>query len=109
MTITYPFEFDPAIQMVLIVPFRIGLQTVPYPAARRKQLFPKIADSLNQSPGELRWEAVEFGDEEPVCTFVKQKKGMFLRGTPSPAAARQWGEWIDELAAQNSNTGLRLV
>ncbi len=42
----FPFHMNPEVEIFLIFPFRLGVETVPLSASKRKEIFPRWVQRL---------------------------------------------------------------
>ena len=76
--LSYPIQLDREVELLIIVPFRLGFDIPPTKASDRENLFPKWAKTLNQKIPDYEWNSVEYNDNAP--TAIQDRKSVFLKG-----------------------------
>jgi hypothetical protein len=76
----FPLHVRPVFRMLLVLPFRLGADFVPLPAARRRAAFTAVAAELDRSLPAFVWQSVPFDEANPVPDLLAGRKACFLRG-----------------------------
>jgi len=78
--VEFPFKMDSEIELFLTFPFHLGLNIYPISSIKRKEIFLKISQKLNQVDSKFRWSCKEFNEDNHIPSLVRKNKVCFLLG-----------------------------
>lgn len=103
--LNYPIQLDREVELLIIVPFRLGFDIPPTKKSDRKNLFPKWAKTLNQKIPDYEWNSVKYSDNAP--TAIQDRKSVFLKGLSKNTSLLK--SWISENSKEENWLEVRSV